>query len=240
MTKMKKIAWAILFMFPIAAFTQEKVVVNDPNAQVRNVGSFSEISVSSSIDLYLTNDDKEAVVVSARDASYRDRIVTRVNGNRLEIYYDNKGSMKWTDMRLKAYVSFKQLKKLKASGSSDIYMNGVIKSDALELTLSGSSDFHGALNVNNLRLDQSGSSDSKISGKADNVDIDLSGASDVKSFDLTSNVCKVKLSGASDVSITVNNELWVTASGASDVKYKGAGVIKEIKTSGSSSVRKVE
>ena len=240
MNKMMKSAWALLIMLPIAAFAQEKVVVNDPNAQVRNVGSFSEISVASSIDLYLTNDDKETVVVSAREPSYRDRIVTRINGNRLEIYYDNKGNTHWTDLRLKAYVSFKQLKKLKASGSSYIYMNGIIKTEDLELSLSGSSDFHGALNVGNLRLDQSGSSDSKLSGRADNVDIDLSGASDVKGFDLTSNVCKVKLSGASDVSITVNNELVVTASGASDVKYKGAGVIKEIKTSGSSSVRKVE
>jgi len=227
-------------MLPFATLAQEKVIVSDPNAQVRNVGSFSEISVASSIDLYLSNDDKEIVVVSAKEVSYRDRIVTRISGNRLEIYFDNKGKSNWSDMRLKAYVSFKQLKKLKASGSSDVYLNGIIKSDDLELSLSGSSDFHGALNVGNLKLDQSGSSDSKLSGRAGNVEIDLSGASDVKGFELTSDICRLKLSGSSDVSITVNNELVVTASGASDVKYKGSGVIKEIKTSGSSSVRRVE
>jgi Putative auto-transporter adhesin, head GIN domain len=219
---------------------QEKVVINDPNAQVRNVGSFTEISVSSSIDLYLSNDDKETVVVSARDAYLRDRIITRINGNRLEIFFEYKGRMNWTDMRLKAYVSFKTLNKIRASGSSDVYVNGVIRSENLEIGLSGSSDFSGALDVKNLKLDQSGSSDSKISGRAAMVDIDLSGASDVKAFDLAVQQCKIGLSGSSDVSITCNGEMTVNASGASDVRYRGSGVIREVKTSGSSSVRRVE
>jgi hypothetical protein len=46
---------------------QDKVVVNDPNAQIRNVTSFNEISVAGGIDLYLSPDDKEAVVVSAAE-----------------------------------------------------------------------------------------------------------------------------------------------------------------------------
>ncbi len=45
---------------------QDKVFVDDKNAQVRQVsGSFSAISVSSSIDLYLSQSNEETVVVSA-------------------------------------------------------------------------------------------------------------------------------------------------------------------------------
>jgi hypothetical protein len=44
----------------------DKVVVNDPLAQERKVGSFSEIVVSGGIDLFLSPDSKETVVVSAR------------------------------------------------------------------------------------------------------------------------------------------------------------------------------
>jgi hypothetical protein len=41
------IKWMLAFLlFPMFTVAQEKVVVNDPNAQVREVGSFSEISVS--------------------------------------------------------------------------------------------------------------------------------------------------------------------------------------------------
>ncbi|HLO81624.1 MAG TPA: DUF2807 domain-containing protein, partial [Chitinophagaceae bacterium] len=125
--------WLLAFLLlPAFAGAQEKVMVNDKNAQVRNIGSsFTEISVSGSIDLYLSPDDKEVVVVSAREEQYRDRIVTRVVGNKLEIYFNNKNFSIRSDMRLKAYVSFKQLNRISASGSSDVFVNGIVKSDKL-------------------------------------------------------------------------------------------------------------
>ncbi|HLO79917.1 MAG TPA: head GIN domain-containing protein [Chitinophagaceae bacterium] len=233
--------WLLAFLLlPAFAGAQEKVTVNDKNAQVRNIGSsFTEISVSGSIDLYLSPDDKEVVVVSAKEEQYRDKIVTRVVGNKLEIFFNNKNFSIRSDMRLKAYVSFKQLNRITASGSSDVYVNGIVKSDKLEIHISGSSDFSGAVDVNELRLDQSGSSDTKLSGRAGLVDVDLSGASDMKAFDLNSDVCKAHASGSSDISVTVMKELYVNASGASDVHYKGTGTVREVKTSGSSSVKMV-
>jgi hypothetical protein len=243
LTNMKKvITGCVMFMLiSVLASAQDKVVINDANAQQRTVGSFKEISVSGSIDLYLSPDEKEIVVVSAKEVSMRDRIVTRVSGDRLEIFFDSKGLRpNWGDLRLKAYVSFRQLSRLKASGSSDIFVNGVIKGDWLSIELSGSSDFSGAVDVSSLKLDQSGSSDSKLSGRAGSTDIDLSGASDVKGFDLQTNTCTAHASGASDISITVNKELTVNLSGASDVRYKGTGVIREMKSSGSSSVKKAD
>jgi hypothetical protein len=237
---MKKIIWLCFILFAgIQTEAQDKVVVNDPNAQLRQVSGFNEISVSGGIDLYLSPDEKETVVVSANDNRYRDRIITRVVDNRLEIYYDNKGNMRWPDnMKLKAYVSFKTLQKVKASGSSDVYVNGVIKSDKLDISLSGSSDFKGAIKVGELVLNQSGSSDSRLSGSADRVRIDISGASDVKGYELVVNYCDAEASGASDIQITVNKELSARASGASDINYKGNGVINDVKSSGSSSVTK--
>jgi len=237
---MKKIICiCLIFFVGLGLKAQEKVFITDPNAQQRDVSSFNEISVSGSIDLFLSPDEKETVVVSANDNRYRDRIVTRVVNNRLEIYFDNKGNFRWPDnMKLKAYVSFKTLQKIKASGSSDVFVNGVIKSESLELSLSGSSDFQGAMHVESLVLHQSGSSDSRISGKAERIKIDVSGASDVKGYDMEVNYCEVEASGASDIQITVNKEMNARASGASDIYYKGNGVIREVKSSGSSSVKK--
>jgi hypothetical protein len=233
----KQVLFLCMMVSTFLAMAQEKVVVNDKNAQQRSTGSFTEISVSGGIDLYLSPDEHEVVVVSASDPKYRDRIVTRVNGNRLEIYFDNKGMTRWPDrMNLKAYVSFRTLQKLKASGASDVYVNGVIKGSSLEIHMSGASDFNGAVMVNELKIDQSGSSDSRISGKAEKVTIDVSGASDVKAYELSVNYCNVEASGASDIQITVNKEISARASGSSDVYYKGDGLIRDIKTSGASSV----
>src|SRR5207342_3364312 len=100
--KILRCTFLLSFLAPFIIKAQDdKVVVNDPMAQVRSVGSFSEISVSGGIDLYLSADQKETVVVSAKSEEYRDRIVTRISGNRLEIFFDDKGKMHWPDMRLK-------------------------------------------------------------------------------------------------------------------------------------------
>ncbi len=236
---MKKFFVPVLLLFTVlfAQAQDTKVIVSDANAQVRTVSGFDEISVSGGIDLYLSPDDKEVVVVSANDLKWRDRIVTRINGSRLEIFLDDKGFTRWpSNLNLKAYVSFKTLKKLKASGASDIYVNGVIRAGNFEISLSGSSDFKGAIEVNELNLNQSGSSDSQISGKADRVNVDVSGASDVKAYDFEVNYCKAEASGASDIQITVMKELTAHASGSSDIYYKGSGMIRDYKSSGSSSV----
>ncbi|HSF46574.1 MAG TPA: DUF2807 domain-containing protein, partial [Chitinophagaceae bacterium] len=58
-------------------------------------------------------------------------------------------------------------------------------------------------------------------------------------FDLNTDICNAVASGSSDVSVTVMKELYVKASGASDVKYKGTGTVREVKTSGASSVQLV-
>ncbi|HUN01699.1 MAG TPA: head GIN domain-containing protein [Niabella sp.] len=235
---MKKLILSGLFtIYAFSLFAQDnKVFVKDAHARPRNItGSFSAISVSGAIDLYLSQSDEEVVVVSAAEAKYRDRIVTEVMNGELKIYYNNKG-LQWStgSKKLKAYVSFKAIQGLTASGASDIYVNGVVKADALRINISGSSDFKGAVDVDHLSLEQSGSS--RISGRAQNVKIEVSGASDVKGYDLVAGYCEASASGASDIQITVTKELTASASGASDIYYKGQGITRNIKSSGASSV----
>ena len=99
--------------FSLLKAQDDKVFVNDKNAEQRTVSGFSSISVASGIDLYLSAGDKETVVVSASDTKYRDKIVTRVEGNTLKIYLDDKSHW-WggEDRKMRAYVSFKTLSKL--------------------------------------------------------------------------------------------------------------------------------
>ena len=218
----------------------DKVFVHDNNAIPRNINAtFTGITVSNTIDLYLSQSDEETVVVSAADIKYRDRIVTEVKDGKLNIYFDGNG-FNWNtgDRKLRAYVSFKNISNLSASGSSDIYANGVIKVESLHLTLSGSSDFKGAVDVRELSLNQSGSSDSQISGRADKINVNVSGASDVKGYELITDYCEVIASGSSDIQLTANKEINVNASGSCDVYFKGNAVVNNIRSSGSSSVQR--
>ena len=85
-------------------------------------------------------------------------------------------------------------------------------------------------------IDLSGASDMTLTGLVGQLNIEASGASDFKGYDLAVDYCNAKASGASDIKITVNKELSAEASGASDVNYKGSGLMRDIKTSGSSSI----
>ena len=219
---------------------QNEKIFPDKNAETRNVKGFHAIRVSGGIDLYLSQGNDEVVAISASDRDVRDRIKTEVEDGVLKIYMDDKGMhWGWHDMKLKAYVSFKSLDELIASGGSDIYPQSNLKVEKLDLRLSGGSDLKGAtVDIHDLYIDQSGGSDVHISGQVQNLKVVASGGSDLHGYDLTTDNCNINASGGSDARITVNKELNVNASGGSDIYYKGSGVIKELRTSGSSSISK--
>ena len=151
-----------------AGFVFAQKTIYDANAVLREGKGYNAINVSGGIDLYISYGD-EAIAVSASESKYRDKIKTVVEDGVLKIWYeDNK--LSWNDRKnLKAYVSFKTLKSLNASGGSDILVEGSIKSDQLKIDISGGCDFKGRVDVNDLDIDQSGGSDVDISGVAKKV-----------------------------------------------------------------------
>jgi hypothetical protein len=233
---MKKIIVVFSALFLALAIQAQEV--NDPNAEVREAKNYHGINVSNAFDVYITQSDVEAVAVSAADTKHRDRIKVEVKNGILHISYDNEVRWNSGNKKLKAYISIKQIDHLTISGACDVYIKGELKADALVINQSGASDLDGKISVKQLKVDLSGASDIKITGLASNLDIEASGASSFKGFDLVTDFCNARASGASDIRITVNKELSAHASGASDVHYKGEGLIRDLKTSGASSVNK--
>jgi hypothetical protein len=232
-----------LLMFAIAigmAGVAQKTI-NDPNAEVREAKNFHGINVSSAFDVYLSQGNEEAVAISAADKETRDRIEVVVKDGILVVGL-KKNSWKWNqgNKKLRAYISFKNIDRLTVSGACDVIVDGTIKADDLKLDLSGASDIKSIkLDVKNLDIEISGASDIKASGVVSQLSIDVNGASKFRGTDLSTEFCNAKASGASDISITVNKELSAHASGASGIKYKGDGVIKDIKMNGSSRISKI-
>jgi hypothetical protein len=162
---MKKLLFlTVCTSISLLSIAQNSKVINDKNAETRNVKGFHAIEISSGIDLYLSQGN-EAVAVSAPDIKYRDRIKTAVENGVLKIYMEHKGPH-WggSDLNLRAYVSFAKLDELKASGGSDVFIQDLLKSDKLDINLSGGSDLKGKLDLHDLSIDQSGGSDVDVSG----------------------------------------------------------------------------
>lgn len=230
--------YLIMFVAVGVAHGQTKEI-NDPNAEVRNLKGFHAIQVSNAIDLYLSQSNEEVVAVSASKDEYRNRIKTEVENGVLKIWYDNDAKWIKGDRKLRAYISFKTLDKLDASGACDVYVTGTIKANDLNIDMSGASDFNGAIQANSLTVDLRGASDMTVTGgSVTTLKIEAHGASDFKGYDLQTDNCSAKASGASDIKVTVNKELTAHASGASGVHYKGNGVIRDIKSNGASSINK--
>lgn len=236
-TIMKKLSVLLIVLFTgVSLYAQQ---INDPNAEVRPAKDYHGISVSNAFDVYISQGNEETVAVSATETKYRDKIKVEVKNGILYVSYDSDGkSWNTGNKKLKAYISYKKIDKLNVSGACDVYVSGILKADELSINQSGASDLKGKLEVNKLTVDLSGASDMMVTGTATQISIEASGASDFKGYDLVTDICNARASGASDIKITVNKELSAQASGASDVRYKGNGVIRDIKSSGSSSVSK--
>ncbi|MFP5042280.1 head GIN domain-containing protein [Parasediminibacterium sp. JCM 36343] len=239
---MKKFLVPILIAFATTSCMgqNEKNIVYDANAVARVAKNFHEVEVSGAIDLYLSQGNEEAVAVSGSSSEIAAKIKTEVKNGVLKIYFDNQGSgwKSWGNAKMKAYVTFKNLNRIEASGACNVKAPQTIKAADLKIEMSGASDFVGDIVASNLKLDASGASNMKVSGMASDVTIDASGASSIKGYELKTAMCKIDASGAASVRIRVNKELTAEASGGSCVYYKGDGVIKYMDASGGASIKK--
>lgn len=73
---------------------QDKLIMNDPNIEKREPGIFNAIVVRGPFKVYFSEGKEAEVAVSAKSASIRNHIVTRVVNNELYIELD-KGWASW-------------------------------------------------------------------------------------------------------------------------------------------------
>ncbi len=256
---MKKIAlFACLFMaFTVHAQTKMGVIY-DENVQLRKLPNFTSIRVSNAIELFISQSNKTEVAVSATSDEYRNRIITEVSGGTLIIRMADNRWWKFgnEDYRIKAYVSVKDLYAITASGATNIKIVNGLSSEKLKINLEGASDLKGDIKAGTLMADLSGASSFKatvqanafsmkgsgacafeVSGSGDDLILDVSGATSVKMYDYLVKGASVDASGASSVKINVSGILTLHATGASSIDYKGAAAIKDMQSSGASSVK---
>jgi len=195
-------------------------VVRDPNAQVRNVGSFNKIRVSSAISLYLSQGNSQGVAVSSEDSKVTDRIKTEVSNGTLKIYVENGAwnGWNWSNKHLKAYVTFTTLQMLDASGACSVELTDPINVGDFKLELSGASNMRGEIKGSDMSFELTGASNAKLSINATSFTFSQSGASSFKG-NLNTGKANFDLSGASVTDIDgTASDLIVGASGASNFK----------------------
>src|SRR5215510_5926873 len=169
----------LLMVLALGTIVNAQKTVNDPNAQVRSVSGFHGVSVSGSVELFLTQGNEESVVISADDTNLRDKVITEVDNGILRIYLERKNKIQidWPNQKkIRAYVSVKDIDYLSSSGSGKAHVDGNIKTDKLKVDISGSGNLEGAFTAKEFSLHLSGSADADLSGTAEKSDFHISGS----------------------------------------------------------------
>lgn len=134
----------------------------------------------------------------------------------------------------------RDLAKVEASGAS-VY-EGDLSGATVEIELSGASYFRGSVDAGTLDIEASGASHAVVSGTCNHeMELDISGASDVDARDLDATTVRGEVGGASNVDVTICDELRLEASGASHITYKtladGCEPAIRVSTTGASTIR---
>jgi hypothetical protein len=221
---------AILACVPFVGFAQ--------NTENRNVSGFSSVQVRSGIDLYLSQGGNESLKLEYKGLD-TDEVKTEVKNGVLQIYIDRKGFSGWSWGRsnyVKVYLSFNQLNAISANGGSDVFSNGTLTFKELNLNVGGGSDAKLDLKADVINVSSNGGSDAKLTGSARVLNAESSGGSDLKAEDFEVEICKVRASGGSDAYVRANKEVYLDASGGSDVYWYGRAKIISKRSSGGSDI----
>lgn len=195
----------------------------------REVRNFNHIKISSGLDLIITQDTLEKVMVES-DENLQKIIKTEVSGEVLKIYTTEPIL---NASRSKVYVNFKNLKEVNASSGSDVKGSSKLKLEDFKVRASSGADIDLSLSCTNLEVENSSGSDISLSGNTTKLIVDSSSGSDVRAEKMQSETCSASASSGSDVKISVSKRIEANASSGADIRVIGNPVEREIhKSSG--------
>jgi hypothetical protein len=186
-------------------------------SEERSAGNFHSIRVSTGINVYLSQGDRESIRVEA-DENLHEYILTEVRGGVLRVYTD--ANIRSSESR-KVYVTMKEIRSISTSSAGDVIGQTPIVTDLLELSTSSAGDINIEVKAREINATTSSSGDISLRGSADNISASTSSAGDLKALDLTVREADITASSAGDAKITVTERLKARASSAGDIYYKG-------------------
>ena len=201
----------------------------------QDVFDFDRLEVGHAFKVTITQGDTYSVVIRIDDNLQPHLRVEQV-GQKLSIGLDADIGFNFGSTTLEADITMPSLAALEASGACEVTLVDFIIDGDVTLEGSGASAIGGNLQAGAVDLTLSGASTSSLTGSADGLSVDASGASsaDLGAFPAVDVV--VVVSGASSATVNASGTLDADASGASHVAYLGSPTLRNVNTSGASSV----
>lgn len=200
---------------------------------------FNQLNVSDMFKVYVTfSEDEESVLVESNE-NVHPSIDIKTQGDQLQIGLYKNTKFSGTPV-LNVYIKTKSIDRIMAMGASYIEYQNPLESNSFEINLEGACIFKGHLEVDEMDAIITGASTLDLTGNSKELNIRAEGASLMTGFNFETENLNASVYGASNITLTVNQKLNVTASGASNVLYKGNGTIEYQKLSDVSKIVHVD
>lgn len=208
-------------------------------SETRNLTGFTKVNFGVAGDLYI-NIGPEFKVVLEGDKKYLEDIITDVSGGRLVIKNENWRMNNWRmNYRITVHITMPELNGLGVSGSGKAEVKDAVKTDDLDLNVSGSGKIYMSdLSVSNLSCGISGSGDIIMNsdGTVTRADISISGSGNYMGEPLKIGAANIHISGSGNCTCNVTESLKAGVSGSGNVTYTGDPRV-DAHVSGSGKVR---
>ena len=202
--------------------------------EVRAVGEFDRIKVSSGLDVYITQGSPAKVVVIA-DSNLHESIETSVEGGILKVTTNE--NIRWAKEK-KVMVTVDKLSGVQTSSGANVWSQGQIMSENLELKASSGANLTMEVNAKFLSADCSSGANIKLSGVAKEAELETSSGANLKGEELKADQCKMRASSGGNVSSTVVEKLAAHSSSGGNIVYYGEPTSTDINSSSGGNIHR--
>lgn len=224
--------------------------------ETRSLSSFSKISASEGIDVYIEQGSEEEARVIARNIDL-DEVLTDISGGKLKIHLEDKW-MRTKNVDVEVYVTYKSIEAISASSAAsleakspirvdgdfdvDVSSAGDIKAsitaDELTIDVSSAGDVSLEVDVDEIEAEASSSGDIQVSGSARMQIVQVSSSGDYDAYDVEGKEAEISASSGGSIKIKVSERIDARASSGGNIKYGGSPQYVDVSTSSGGSIRK--
>jgi Putative auto-transporter adhesin, head GIN domain len=230
---MKKSLLTVLIL-AVIALSAQSILVARPNLlnsksrisslseEDRKLSGFTKIEISGSYEVRIIKSNTYSVKVEA-DEDQMSKIITEVSGDKLVIRYIKEGK-NYDHHSSKKLITIQtpNLNSLTCSGAVEVKSSDIFDAEKFDLKTSGATEVEIGINAKLLISKFSGATEVELKGKVDTHALEMTGASELDAVDLQVSKYAIESKGAADCKIYVTDELAISGSGASSIKYKGS------------------
>jgi hypothetical protein len=207
----------------------------DISTITRSTDSYDGVKASGPMDFILV-EGKEGKISIKGDSNLIEYLITEVKSRQLVIKVKDGFNIR-PSKAIVITIPYETIESVSLAGSGDIKNTGTIKSDNLEVSLSGSGDIELIVSAQNIESTISGSGDIKLKGSTTDLDAKVTGSGDFDGDDLKSTNVNAEVTGSGVVNVFCNGVLKARVTGSGGIKYSGTPTNKDTKVNGSGSIR---